>query len=781
MAEGKGGLLHSSTGSGKTLAVWMGLLNQMPKGKGLTALWLTPLRALAADTLQSLQAPLEGMGLDWRVELRTGDTSSHAKQKQMKNLPDALITTPESLSILLSQAGAQDLLKDLQLVVVDEWHELLGTKRGVQTELALARLRRFAAGLKTWGLSATLGNTEFAAEALLGNPAPEYTIVKGESEKQILIDSLLPESIERFPWSGHIGTKMVPQVADELANTGSALVFTNTRAQAEIWFQALLAERPEFSGKIELHHGSLDLEVRAAVEQGLKLGLLKAVVCTSSLDLGVDFSPVERVFQIGSPKGVARLLQRAGRSGHRPGQVSRVTCVPTHSLELIEIAAAREAAAQGRIEARAYFERPVDVLGQHLVTIALGGGFTSEELLEEVRTTRAYQNLTNQEWEGVLEYVTKGGSSLSAYPEYRKVVVREGRYVVEDRMIAARHRMNIGTIVSDSAMNVQVLKGGSLGTVEESFVSRLKRGDRFIFSGRPLEFVMVKDMTCWVRKVASPKGAIPRWAGGRMPLSSELSDAARHKLEDARDGILEGPEMQLAKGMLEVQAAWSSIPRSNEFLIEQVRTRDGYHTFFYPFEGRLVHEGLAALFAYRLSRQRPTTFSMACNDYGLELLSPVPVKFDDDSLADLLNPLRVEDDIWASLNSSEMSKRQFREIARVAGLVNQTLPGKQKTTKQMQASSSLIYDVFEKYDPDHPLLQQAQREVLEKNLEETRLLACLKRLNQSQILIEAPPRPTPFCVPILVDRLRETISSETLGDQIARLIAGLEEAAEVPQ
>lgn len=773
---GQSGLLHSSTGSGKTLAVWMGLLEAAPAGKGLKALWLTPLRALAADTLKSLQEPMAGMGLDWRIESRTGDSSSYAKQRQFKDTPDALITTPESLSLMMANAESDRLLSGLELVVVDEWHELMGTKRGVQTELGLARLKTLSPGVRIWGLSATLGNTETAAQILLNSD--DFTLVQGTTEKQVIIDSLLPETIERFPWAGHIGTKMVPQVCAELDTTASALVFTNTRAQAEIWFQAILAERPEFKGFVEIHHGSLHPDVRIGVEEGLKQGILRAVVCTSSLDLGVDFSPVERVFQIGSPKGVARILQRAGRSGHQPGAPSRVTCVPTHAMELIEIAAARNAAHAGHIESREYFEKPFDVLSQHLVTRALGGGFAAGELLDEVRQTWSYRNLTDQEWTWALEFVTQGGSTLGAYPEYHKVVVRDGHYVVEDRHIAQRHRMNIGTIVSDSAMAVKFLKGHTLGSVEESFVSRLKRGDQFVFSGRILEFVMTKDMTCYVRNATKVTGVVPRWQGGRMPLSNELSQASREILEEASNGILEGPEMQLARGMLQVQARWSKIPAHDELLIEQVQTRNGFHLFIYPFEGRSVHEGLSALVAYRISQFVSTSFMLSCNDYGFELLSPVPVDLDEALSRGIFETRNLAQHVLESLNVSELARRQFREIARVAGLVSQNVPGTQKSTRQVQVSSSLLYEVFSKYDPHHPLLAQAQREVLERTLEESRLTECLKRISKSRIITTEPKRPTPFAFPIMVDRLRDTyVSSESPADQIARLLESLERAA----
>jgi ATP-dependent Lhr-like helicase len=752
----------------------MGLLELGLDQPGLKAVWITPLRSLAADTWRSLIDPLEALGLNWKVEMRTGDTSGYTKAKQLKELPDVLITTPESLTIMLSLKASAELFGDLSLVVVDEWHELLGSKRGVQTELALARLRRLSPELMTWGLSATLGNTEEAAAVLA--PTSDPVIVRGESGKEIAIDSLLPPAADRFPWAGHMGSTMVPLVVQAIDEVESALVFTNTRAQAEIWHKAILDSGAPWVDRVALHHGSLDAVVRAEAEEGLKEGRLRAVVCTSSLDLGVDFSPVDRVFQVGSPKGVARLLQRAGRSGHRPGVPSRVTCVPTHAWELLDIAAAREGAHLNRIEGRAPISRPLDVLSQHVVSMALAGGFRSSDLLEEVRTTWSYRDLSDEEWEWALDFVTRGGDSLRAYPEFRKVIIRGYLYVVEDAKIAKRHRMNVGTIVSDAAMSVKFVSGAPLGTVEEQFVARLRKGDVFMFAGRPLAFVRVKDMTCWVRLAKAKNVVVPRWMGGRLPLSSQLALTAREKLRGARDGELEDPELQFMAPILSVQADWSAIPGEDELLVETYYDREGTHVFIYPIEGRLVHEGIAALVAHRLARETPMTLSLACNDYGFELSSPSDFRLDEETLRELLSPENLVEDILGSLNASEMARRQFREIARIAGLILQSYPG-QKSTRQVQASSGLLFDVFQKYDPLNPLLKQADREVLDRNLEETRLAACLRRLSESQFVMTAPPRFTPMAFPILVDRLRDTVATETADSRIQRMVAHLEKAA----
>ncbi len=757
------------------------------------------MRALAGDTKLSLERAVEGLGLPWTVGLRTGDTSSAERARQAKQLPSALVTTPESLSLMLSNADAREKLSDLRLVVVDEWHELLGNKRGVMTELALARLRRWNPRLRTWGLSATLGNLQEALERLVpetrdGPPThesgsvpqfesgsvPQFVprIVEGFSEKKVVMDTLIPPDVEKFPWAGHLGLAMLQHVVEAIESSRSTLVFTNVRSQAEIWYQGLLEARPEWAGLIGLHHGSLDTDVRQWVEAGLKEGRLKAVVATSSLDLGVDFSPVERVLQIGSPKGVARLLQRAGRSGHAPGQVSRVTCVPSHALEFVEAAAARRAALAGRIEARRPVERPLDLLTQHLVTIAVGEGFEEEAMRAEVTSTRAFRDLTQAEWSWALDFVTRGGEALKAYPEYRKVERGDdGVYRVREAAIARRHRMAIGTIVSDAAVNVQYMRGKRLGNVEESFIARLSPGDSFVFGGQLLEFIRVENMTAYVRPGKPGSAVIPRWDGGRCPLSSEVSDSIRELLELHVDGREDEPEMKAVKRLIGLQHAWSRVPRRHEMLVEQAQTREGHHVFFYPFEGRQVHMGLSALLSYRFARTRAATFSLAFTDYGFELLSRERFELLPLLKGGVFSTDNLLEDMLASLNAAELSKRQFREIARVAGLVFQGYPGQPKTNRQVQATSGLIWEVFARWDPSNPLLGQAEREVLERQLEFSRLAEALRRIASTAIVLRQTHKPSPFAFPIMVSRFRERLTSEKLADRVKRMQLEFDKAA----
>ena len=792
--QGQSGLLHASTGAGKTYAVWFAALNRFasaapveksrkrkPLAEPLTVLWITPMRALAADTARALEAPLRDLQLPWSVGLRTGDTSSSERARQTRRLPSALITTPESLTLMLARADAQTALSTLRMVVVDEWHELLGNKRGIQLQLALARLRRWNPELIVWGVSATLGNQSHAEQVLI--PQGGGISVQGETRKALLVDTLLPPAIERFPWAGHIGLKMLPQVVAELDASPASLVFTNTRAQSEIWYQALLEARPDWAGLIALHHSSLSRDTRDWVERALKDGQLKAVVCTSSLDLGVDFLPVERVLQIGSAKGVARLMQRAGRSGHAPGRVSRVTLVPTHSLELIEAAAAQDAVAQRRIEPRESPHKSLDVLVQHLVSMALGGGFLPDELYEEVRGAWAYRDLTLEDWTWALAFVRHGGLSLTAYPDYRRVEPdQQGVWRVPDARLARRHRMSIGTIVSDASIQLKFWsKGGGgkqLGSVEEGFIARLKPGDGFLFAGRLLELVRVENMTAYVKRSTVKKAAVPRWNGGRMPLSSELARAVVERFGAAALGEFIGPEIQALRPLLEVQQRWSGLPTENSLLAETLKSREGWHLFLYPFAGRQVHLGLASLLAWRVSQQQAVTFSIAVNDYGLELLSATCVEWSSVLNPGLLSPEQLLNDVLASLNAGELALRRFREIARIAGLVFVGYPGAPKSTRQVQASSGLFYEVFKQYDAGNLLLAQAGEEVLRNELDIHRLEKTLEHISRLRLDVHPVKRPTPLGFPLLVERMRESMSSEKLADRIRRMVSDLENTAE---
>lgn len=786
--QGKSGLLQAPTGTGKTYAVLGGPIlealrekekNPTLRTEGLKVLWITPLRALAADTAKGIARMVQGAGLGWNIETRTGDSPSSLRARQKLRFPSVLLTTPESLSLLLSYPETRGKLESLRCVIVDEWHELMGSKRGVQTELCLARLRRFCPSLKIWGLSATLGNLEEARDTLLGSlPREQTCLVRGEIPKTIAIKTLLPPNIQRFPWAGHLGLNLLPQVVSLLDDARSTLIFTNTRSQTELWYQALVEAKPEWEKEISIHHGSIDRVLREAAERGLAEGSLRAVVCTSSLDLGVDFTPVEQVLQIGSPRGMARLLQRAGRSGHQPQAVSRIIGVPTNALELIEFSAARTALAQGRIESRPPLQKPLDLLAQHLVTLILGGDFHENKVFEEIKTTHAFRDLNPLEWRWTLDFIERGGKTLSAYPQFSKVKKEGETYLIQSKALAHLHRMGIGTITSDQAMNVKFLNESYLGQVEESFVAKLQKGESFVFAGRCLELVRTRDMTAYVRLSPSKKSVIPRWLGGRLSLSSELADEILKRLDQAREGVYVDAQMRAVRPILEIQNTWSHLPSSRELLTEQIAIKGAHHVFLYPFAGKLAHEGLSALLAYRLTQLGPRSLTFGTTDYGLVLVSHHPFPQGEEHWRKLFSRENLLEDILACMNTLELARRQFREIARIAGLIIQRFPGKSKTARQLQTSSGLLFDVFSKHDSENLLLHQAKREVLEQQLEFSRLKQLLERIETLRFDFQSPRKITPFGFSLWAQSFQSQATSESWKERVERMALVLEKAAE---
>ncbi len=777
---GWSGLVNAPTGSGKTYSLMLPVILEFirnnpnaksKKNNGLQAIWITPIRALSKEIELSARRVIEGLNIGWKVGIRSGDTSVTERARQKVKPPELLITTPESLHLLLAQRGYAEFFSTLKVVIADEWHELMGSKRGVQVELGLSRLKSIVPSLKIWGISATIGNMDQAIEALLGNYYHEkkFKVIRAEIEKKVEVISILPETLEKMPWSGHLGIHLLHRVVEIVKASTTTLIFTNTRSFAEIWYQKLLDRAPELSGLIAMHHGSISQELRSWVEDQLHEGKLKAVVCTSSLDLGVDFRPVETVIQIGSPKGVARFLQRAGRSGHQPGAVSRIYFVPTHSLELMEAAALREAIRQKIVEERLPYIRSFDVLIQYLMTLAVSDGFKQEEILGEIRNTFSYSSISDEEWYWLLNFMTTGGDSLQAYDEYRKIIIDQGIYKVENRAIAMRHRLSIGTIVGDSSLFIRFVSGKYLGTIEESFISRLSPGDVFWFAGKNLELVRIKEMEVHVRKSNRKSGAVPSWQGGRMPLSSQMSAMIRYKLAEVVEGKEFDEEMKFLKPLFELQKYRSHLPGKNEFLIEYLQSTEGYHVTMYPFEGRFVHEGMAALVAYRIAQIQPITFSLAMNDYGFELLSDQPIPIEEAIETDMLGSDNLLKDIQASINSTEMARRKFRDIAAISGLVFKGYPGKPVKDRHLQSSSQLFFNVFHDYEAHNLLLRQSYEEVMDFQLEEVRLRKALDRIATQKIILTTPDKPTPFGFPIMVDGMREKLTSEKLEDRIKRM------------
>lgn len=816
--NGQSGLVNAPTGCGKTFSVFLGALidfinhhqkNYKSKSKnGLQLLWITPLRALAKDIGRAMEEVIGELEMNWKIGIRNGDTDTSERQKQKRQMPEVLIITPESLHLLLAQKDYPLTFGTLKIVAVDEWHELLGSKRGVQVELAITRLVHMSSDpVAIWGISATIGNLEMAKDVLLYPLSQPGIIVRAALKKDITIESIIPDEIEKYPWAGHLGIKLAHRVIPIIQQSRTTLIFINTRGMSETWYQKLLDICPELAGSIALHHGSIEMELRQWVEENLHSGNLKAVVCTASLDLGVDFRPVETVIQVGSPKGVARFLQRAGRSGHSPHATSKIYFLPTHSLELVEAAALKSAINEQLIESREPMLLCFDVLIQFLNTLAISDGFRPHALYEEIRATYCFQRMEKNEWDQLLHFLTEGGNALQQYDEFRKIEIVNGLFKILSRKTAMRHRMHIGTIVSEAMMKVKFISGGYIGVIEEYFISRLQPGDVFTLAGRHLEYVMTKDMTALVRKSNAKKSIVPSWQGGRMPLSANLGKKLREQLAVAsriaagipEPGLLDTgmapnhqpapgsnrhithkPERTIAASSLPIelkvlqplfalQEQLSHVPREHELLIEQIETRDGFHLFVYPFEGRLVHEAMAAILAWRISRITPITFSFAMNDYGFELLSDQPIPVDDANVYELFSPDNLLADIQRSMNATEMARRKFRDIAVIGGLVFQGMPGEKIKARHLQASASLLFNVFAEYEPGNLLIRQAHQEVLDQQMEELRLRDMLQRIQAADIVITFPEKLTPFCFPIKVDSMREDLSSEKLEDRVRRM------------
>jgi len=762
------GLISVPTGAGKTYAAFLPALAEMhfsqPRS-GLQILYITPLKALARDLEKAIQKPITDLKLPYRVERRTGDTSSYRKQKLVKSSPEILLTTPESLSIMLSDPKAQDLFKNLRTVIIDEWHELLASKRGVLLELCVARLKNQNAHLQIWGLTATIANLMEAAQVCVGSDRSPVIIQKHVA-REIDLEIIAPAAIDQLAWSGQLGLKMLPFVLERLSPLNSTLIFTNTRNQAERWAQAIIQAKPEWKDILALHHSSIDKNEREKIEEGMKEGMIRMVVCTSSLDLGIDFSPVDRVIQIGSPKSIARLMQRAGRASHQPFMPCKIALVPTHALEIAELKAFRLALKEHIIEKRIPLKKCFDVLMQHMISCAIGEGFTKEALFAEIKTTAAFSDLTLEEFEACLLFLVSGGKALQAYPDYKKLLLEEGRYVVKDRQIILRHRMNIGTIASDPHVPVKLTNGKNLGVVEENFLAQLSPGDHFLFGGRILKLIQFRDLVAYVRigKKAPKIAAV--WQGSRLPYSMPLGALLRQVLDQKIDE--NHPEGKLLNEIVNIQQKFSLLPHRDELLIEITKTREGWHLFLFPFEGKAIHQGLASLLAFRLSQFHSDTFTLSCNDYGLEIITSKPI---DPTLLNphLFNPAHLDTDITHILNTYELGKGFFRNIARIAGLIFQGYPGQQKTHRQLQVSSTLIYEVFSQYDPENLLLLQARHEVIENYLEFNRLQEVLKRLTQAKIVIKHTTRLTPFSLPLFIERVSGKLSTETLAERIEKI------------
>ena len=796
--SGAGGLIQVPTGSGKTLAVTAAPIaalhreaqraqgRGMPLPPGLRVLFITPLRALSRDTERAIRRALNALAESTEtaaapsspitVECRTGDIPASRRSRQLAAMPHILITTPESLSLLLARPESGKIFACLSTVIVDEWHELLSTKRGTQTELGLARLRSLRPGIQTWALSATIGNPSEAARAACGircSPA----VIRSSITRPVTIEIIAPPDAETsgaLPWSGHLGTAMLPALLRRLDISSPALIFTNTRKVAERWYLELLGTPGIPHRRIALHHGSIDRALRTEIEEGMRCGRISWVIATSSLDLGIDFAPVENVVQIGSPKSIARLIQRAGRSAHQPGRSSRILFIPTHALELLEIHAARRALQRDLIEPRIPLKKPLDVLCQHLVTLACGEGFRADQLFCELQSTAAYSELSRDEFQWVLNFVAEGGSSLKSYDHYRKIHCAEGLWRVRDAKIARIHRISIGTIAGNSMVRVAFTNGRRLGEVEEPFISALRKGDTFSFAGRSLELVMIRDMTAYVRSAGRLTRRTPAWPGGALPYSASLAEQLREFLSKAaREAITpDTPKTvdQAAADIIEAQRRLCALPDENQVLAEILTARGARHLFLFPFEGRAVHDGLASLFTHRLAARRPGSFAVTTNDYGLQIESAVDFPFAEELAEPALFACdRLKEELGEAANIHELARRSFRGIARVSGLIFSGYPGAQRSTRTLQAGAGLLYDVFCRHEPENLLLRQAHTEVFHTHFNARRLTGVMRRIAASTLLIRETERPSPLAFPLLVDQLTQSRSSLSIQERVARI------------
>lgn len=771
IAKQKDGMLIAPTGSGKTLALAIPFLIRLKKlqikTQGVQMIWISPLRSLSQDLCDAIRKAAKLLQIDCTVNVRNGDTPQKERERQKREVPNILITTPETLHLFFAQKKNDRYLNKVHMIVVDEWHELLGSKRGVQTELALSQLRHYNPKVLLWGISATIGNME-DAKRVLNYANSDAVHIVAKIKKKVKFKTLMPREINEYPWAGHLGTKLMHKALPIIEKSQSTLLFTNTRAQTEIWYQNILNAKPEWAGLMAMHHGSLSKDIRMWVEDALHQGNLKLVVCTSSLDLGVDFAPVESVIQVGSPKGVSRVLQRAGRSGHQPGKTSNLYFLPTHSLELIESAALQLAVKHQAVENQQPWFRCFDVLIQFMVTLAVGEGFKEADLFRRVKKTHCYQSINHSEWEWMLAFIVYGGSMLESYNEFHKVVVEGGIYKVINRRTAMRHRFSVGTIESDFAMFVKLRNGKRLGSIESSFITRLQEGGAFIFTGKVLELVSIEGNTVIARRSHKKKAPIPSWGGGRMSFSNRVSYWLKHMLRHYEE--YNYPEMKRIQPLLDVQMQLSELPYKKGLLLECMKSEEGFHLFCYPIAGRMIHEGMAMLIAYRLSKLKSLTFSIAMNDYGFELLSDEEIPIEEALEEDLFSTDNLIEDIYQSNNFNQMTEKRFVNIASIAGLLFKGMPNQPAKASHLSTHAKLFYNVFQTYEPDNLLLKQAEQEVIYNQLDHQRMLNLFEDIAQEGICLQYIAKPTPFCFPIMVDRFREIMTTERIEDRIQRML-----------
>ena len=786
--RGENGIIQLPTGCGKTYAAFMGPLIKLKEKdipEGVNILVITPLKALSRDLEKSLLKASEFIDERIKIGIRNGDTSTYEKKKQILRPPNILITTPETLSLLIANKNSKKLFNNLFSIIIDEWHELMGNKRGNQCELSLSWIRALRKDIQIWAMSATLGNIKQAGRIIVGMKGENPTIIKSDLKKIIELKSIIPKDIGTFSWSGHLGLRSHKFLLEEIEKNKSTLFFTNTRSQSEKWFQCLKFYYPEMNNKIAIHHSSLDKNDRRNVEEGVKCGDIKWVICTSSLDLGVDFQPVEQIVQIGSPKNLARLIQRAGRSSHKPGGKSKLIFMPTNALELIELSAMRRIIYKDIAEEINLPELSFDVLLQHLISLACGSGFDPKIEKENIKNCWSFRNMKDEEWDWCLNFLENGGKCLKAYPKFKKIIKEEQgndnfKYFVSDKNIMRIHKFNIGTITSDKFIIVKFIKGKTIGSLEENFASRLKSGDAFFFAGKILEYVKLKDMILYVKRSNKKSSIVPAWVGGQIAISNLLSKNIRKEIsicnQTKSSNKFINDEIKSLKPLLNLQKKLSTIPSEKELLVEIYRGKNFKSIFVFTLEGKFVNEGIAFLLAFRLAKENKNTFSITSNDFGFSLTTSKNYNFSEleDKFLELLSINKLEKDLNSAINFSELTKKRFKNIAQISGLVNNHNPSTLKKTNQLQISSNLLFDVFTKYESNHLLIKQAFQEVNRDDLESLRIKECLKRISNCRLIFNTIEKPTPFSFPLLVERLRNTLSNESIEERVNKLIKSYE-------
>jgi ATP-dependent helicase Lhr and Lhr-like helicase len=785
---GEHALLIAPTGAGKTLAGFLPSLIDIaanpPQEGSVHTLYISPLKALAVDVARNLLAPIEQMGLDVRVETRTGDTPQAKRQRQRYDPPHILLTTPEQIALFVGMPEAANLFGGLKRIIIDEAHAIAPSKRGDLLMLGLSALERFAPDARRTGLSATVADEVSLARWLAPqSPTQEFVakIVKGPKGSVPNVEMLLSE--ERIPWAGHTGRHAMGEVYQAIKKTNMALVFVNTRFQAELAFQELWKINDD-SLPIALHHGSLDVAQRRKVEAAMAQGRLRAIVCTSTLDLGIDWGDVDLVIQMGAPKGASRLVQRIGRSNHRLDEASQALLVPTNRFEMLECRAAQQAVGAGLLDGEAPRAGALDILAQHIMGRAVGGEFFEDELYDEVRTAAPYHDLTRASFDKVLGFVRDGGYALKSYDRFARLVrTPEGKLTCRNGESARRWRMNVGSIVAEPVVKVRQVSAGQakragmskdsatliggrvIGEIEEYFVGALSPRDTFLFAGEVWRFEGLTGADCLVTKASGENPKVPSWAGGKFPLSTFLAARVRAMIADPNQWASLHPQL---REWLELQRAFSAIPSQLDMLVETFPRGNRFHLACYPFEGRLAHQTLGMLLTRRLERLGLEPLGFVANDYAVSVWGQKDMC--DVQMEALFDQDMLGDDLEEWLNESALMKRTFRTCAVIAGLIEQRIPGREKTGRQVTFSSDLIYDVLRQHQPDHILLEAARSDAGEGLLDIRRLSDALARV-EGHILHKKLNQISPFGVPLMLEIGKVPINGQAL-DSILDEVAG---------